>query len=143
MAEAARRAHRAEKIVAELHGLAQEKRLREVTQEIIAPLVERANVPRRLKDRALSCPPKGVHPDELGFPADEVSDVIAGFIEEGTITVNARGAYEFTSKVSDPSPKEAAHYAHDILDGWPEDDRDKIIRVLIDNGSDDGGDEEA
>lgn len=119
------------RLVGDLHNAVEHKALREATRTLIAPLIERAPVTRALKDAALSSPPKGVLPEEVGFPADEVAEHVAGFVESGSLRVNERGAYELTDTL-EPSVREALKHAGEILReaGWPTEQAAQILAVF-------------
>jgi hypothetical protein len=120
-----------DEIIGQVFNLLTHKALREVTREIITPLVQAASVAKKHKLRALSVPPQGVHPDELEHENDAVTDALAHLIEAGVLTLNARGAYEYVgTKPPEPNTAEAIKHAAEILDGWPEDAAQKILAVL-------------
>ena len=106
------------------------KRLREATREIIAPLVKLAEVDEQLKVAALSPRPTSMHPDEMEHDRQDIRESLASLIESGALTLNARGGYELTNAPPEPNTAEAIKHAGRILKGWPDEAKAKILAVL-------------
>lgn len=131
-------------LVGTLHNMAEDRALREATRSLIAPLVERSTASRALKDKALTRPPSGVHPSDLpDWTAEEIAQHVAGFVEDGKLVLNERGAYDLGEK-PEPSVKEALRYANTILSeaGWPDDLAFSILVVFKPEPEDEDEDKE-
>jgi hypothetical protein len=112
----------------------------EVARNTLKPLIERAGVSRALKQRALTKRPPGLTGPEAGItvPDAELREVMADFLGTGKVTINQRGAFELATLPHELSAKEAADLVVDVLDGWPADERAKIVDMLDANAGGSG-----
>lgn len=129
------------RIVGQLTIMLTERVLRELTREIVAPLVERANVSETLKRRALAPQDATVEPGELPGTPEERDAAVAELVMAGGVALNDKGHYYTPRNIADPGPGEVLKALVDILEGWPEDEAEKI-RAPFRNGDDGGSGEE-